>query len=110
MATKIASKLEPAVTKTVLLGLTTGVASNLASLGVDKLLSDDGAGNGKINNKIQELNQAIYILSQEINKLNTNQKKQFDMIASNQSGQSGNFLGTLLASISIPFGFKSFRC
>ena len=70
MATKMISKVAPVVTKQILPGLTHGVTSTLALLGIDKLLS----GNG-INDNVKDILIVTDKLIQEINKLKNNDKK-----------------------------------
>ena len=74
LPTKIAPKVGPVLAKTALLWITAGIASSLASPGVDKLFSC----NGIIDDIVKELFQIVTILNQENNKVSKDQKKQFD--------------------------------
>ena len=101
--TKIATKVVPALTKTVLPGLATGVASALGSLGIDSLFSGKG-----IDGKTGDIIKALIIVENELRKLPKDQKCKFDEIMMTGHGQqSGGFLGTLLASIGIPMVLKA---
>ena len=100
--TKIASKAVPALTKTVLPGLATGVASALGSLGIDSLFSGKG-----INGKTGDLIKGLAVIENELRKLSKPQKAKFDEIMMSGSGQSGGFLSALLASIGIPIILKA---
>ena len=64
--TKIGSKVLPIITKTVLPGLATGVASALGSLGIDQIF-----GNGaKFNNsKTGDIIKALAVIQNELSKL-----------------------------------------
>ena len=100
--TKLATKVAPALTKTVLPGLATGVASALGSLGIDSLFSGKG-----IDGKTSDLIKALAVIENEVRKLNKPQKSKFDEIMMTGNGQSGGFLGTLLASIGLPIVIKA---
>ena len=100
--TKLATKVAPALTKTVLPGLATGVASALGSLGIDSLFSGKG-----IDGKTSDLIKALAVIENEVRKLNKPQKSKFDEIMMTGNGQSGGFLGTLLASIGLPLVIKA---
>ena len=103
--TKLATKVAPALTKTVLPGLATGVASALGSLGIDSLFSGKG-----IDGKTGDLIKALAVIENEVRKLNKPQKSKFDeimMTGNGQNGQTGGFLGTLLASIGLPLVIKA---
>ena len=102
--TKVAAKAAPVLTKTVLPGLATGVASALVSLGIDSLFD----GNG-IDGKTMDIVKAMAVITNELNRLPKNQKEKFDqLMMMNGNGQTmkGGFLGTLLASIGIPLVVK----
>ena len=62
--TKIASKAAPVLTKTVLPGLATGVASALGSLRIDSLFSGKG-----IDGKTGDIIKALAVIETELNKL-----------------------------------------
>ena len=103
--TKIATKVAPALTKTVLPGLATGVASALGSMGVDSLFNGKG-----INGKTGDIIKALAVIENEVRKLSKPQKAKFDeimMTGNGQNGQSGGFLGALLASIGLPIVLKA---
>ena len=100
--TKLATKVAPALTKTVLPGLATGVASALGSLGIDSLFSGKG-----IDGKTADLIKALAVIENEVRKLNKPQKSKFDEIMMTGNGQTGGFLGTLLASIGLPIVIKA---
>ena len=100
--TKLATKVAPALTKTVLPGLATGVASALGSLGIDSLFSGKG-----IDGKTADLIKALAVIENEVRKLNKPQKSKFDEIMMTGNGQTGGFLGTLLASIGLPLVIKA---
>ena len=101
--TKIATKVAPALTKTVLPGLATGVASALGSLGIDSLFSGKG-----IDGKTADLIKALAVIENEIKKLSKAQKTKFDKIMMTGNGQiKGGFLGALLASIGLPIVIKA---
>ena len=103
--TKLATKVAPALTKTVLPGLATGVASALGSLGIDSLFSGKG-----IDGKTGDLIKALAVIENEVRKLNKPQKSKFDeimMTGNGQNGQTGGFLSALLASIGLPLVIKA---
>ena len=102
--TKIASKALPALTKTVLPGLATGVASALGSLGIDSLFSGKG-----IDGKTGDLIKALAVIENEVRKLSKPQKAKFDeiMMTGNGQNQSGGFLAALLASLGLPIVLKA---
>ena len=100
--TKIATKVVPALTKTVLPGLATGVSSALASLGVDSLFSGKG-----IDTKTGDIIKALAIVGNELRQLPKAQKTKFDQIMMTGNGQTAVFLGTLLASIGLPLVIKA---
>ena len=100
--TKLATKVAPALTKTVLPGLATGVASALGSLGIDSLFSGKG-----IDGKTSDIIKALAVIENEVRKLNKPQKSKFDEIMMTGNGQTGGFLGTLLASIGLPLVIKA---
>ena len=103
--TKLATKVAPALTKTVLPGLATGVFSALGSLGVDSLFSGKG-----IDGKTGDIIKALAVIENEVRKLSKPQKAKFDeimMTGNGQNGQSGGFLGALLASIGLPIVLKA---
>ena len=103
--TKIATKVAPALTKTVLPGLATGVASALGSMGVDSLFSGKG-----VDGKTGDLIKALAVIENQVRKLSKPQKTKFDeimMTGNGQNGQSGGFLGALLASIGLPIVIKA---
>ena len=103
MATKLISKVAPVVTKQILPGLTHGITSTLASLGIDKLIS----GNG-INDNVKDIIIVIDKLIQGLNKLKNNDRKQFDKIMLSGSNLvEGGFLGSLLAAVGIPLLIKT---
>ena len=102
--TKLATKVAPALTKTVLPGLATGVASALGSLGIDSLFSGKG-----IDGKTGDIIKALAVIENEVRKLSKPQKAKFDeiMMTGNGQNQSGGFLGALLASIGLPLVIKA---
>ena len=100
--TKIATKVAPAITKTVLPGLATGVASSLASLGIDSLFSGKG-----IDAKTGDIIKALAVIENEVRKLSKPQKSKFDEIMMTGNGQKGCFLAGLLASIGLPIVIKA---
>ena len=102
--TKIATKVAPALTKTVLPGLATGVASALGSLSIDSLFSGKG-----IDGKTADLIKALAVIENGVRKLSKPQKAKFDeiMMTGNGQNQSGGFLGALLASIGLPIVLKA---
>ena len=103
--TKLASKVAPALTKTVLPGLATGVASALGSIGIDSLFSGKG-----IDGKTGDLIKALAVIENQVRKLSKPQKAKFDeimMTGNGQNGQSGGFLMSLLASIGLPIVLKA---
>ena len=103
--TKLATKVAPALTKTVLPGLATGVASALGSLGIDSLFSGKG-----IDGKTADLIKGLAVIENELRKLSKPQKAKFNeimMTGNGQNGQSGGFLATLLASLGLPIVLKA---
>ena len=101
--TKLATKIvAPALTKTVLPGLATGVASAIGSLGIDSLFSGKG-----IDGKTGDLIKALAVIENEVRKLSKPQKAKFDEIMMTGNGQSGGFLGALLTSIGLPIVIKA---
>ena len=100
--TKVATKLAPALTKTVLPGLATGVASALGSLGIDSLFNGKG-----IDGKTSDLIKGLAVIENELKKLNKPQKDKFDEIMMTGNGQSGGFLSTLLMSLGLPLVIKA---
>ena len=100
--TKIASKAAPVLTKQILPGLATGVASALGSLGIDSLFSGKG-----IDGKTGDLIKGLAVIENELRKLSKPQKAKFDEIMMTGSGQSGGFIGALLASLGIPMIIKA---
>ena len=100
--TKLATKVAPALTKTVLPGLATGVASALGSLGIDSLFSGKG-----IDRKTSDIIKALAVIENEVKKLSKPQKTKFDEIMMTGNGQSGGFLTSLLASLGLPIVIKA---
>ena len=100
--TKLATKVAPALTKTVLPGLATGVASALGSLGIDSLFSGKG-----IDGKTSDIIKALAVIENEVKKLSKPQKTKFDEIMMTGNGQSGGFLTSLLASLGLPIVIKA---
>ena len=102
--TKLATKVAPALTKTVLPGLATGVASALGSLGIDSLFSGKG-----IDGKTGDIIKGLAVIENELRKLSKQQKAKFNeiMMTGNGQNQSGGFLGALLASIGLPLVIKA---
>ena len=102
--TKIATKVAPALTKTVLPGLATGVASAIGSLGIDSLFSGKG-----IDGKTGDLIKALAVIENELRKLSKSQKSKFDeiMMTGNGQNQTGGFLSTLLMSLGLPIVLKA---
>ena len=103
--TKLATKVAPALTKTVLPGLATGVASALGSIGIDSLFSGKG-----IDGKTADLIKGLAVIENELRKLSKPQKAKFDeimMTGNGQNGQSGGFLTALLASLGLPIVLKA---
>ena len=100
--TKLATKVAPALTKTVLPGLATGVASALGSLGIDSLFSGKG-----IDGKTADLIKGLAVIENELRKLSKPQKAKFNEIMMTGNGQSGGFLGALLASLGLPIVLKA---
>ena len=100
--TKIATKVAPALTKTVLPGLATGVASALGSLGIDSLFKGKG-----INGKTGDIIKALAVIENELRKLPKAQKSKFDEIMMSGNGQQGGVLSALLASLGLPLIFKA---
>ena len=100
--TKLATKVAPALTKTVLPGLATGVASALGSLGIDSLFSGKG-----IDGKTGDLIKGLAIIENELRKLSKPQKAKFNEIMMTGNGQSGGFLGALIASLGLPIVLKA---
>ena len=100
--TKIARKVAPALTKTVLPGLATGVSSALASLGVDSLF-----GKG-IDEKTGDIIKALAIVENELRKLPKEQRTKFNkiMMTGNGDTKTGGFLSGLLATLGIPLIIK----
>ena len=96
--TKVTTKIAPILTKSILPGLATGVTTSMGSMAIDSIF-----GNGLIEEKMRDIVTAIAIISNEIQKLNKNDKAKFDQIMITGNFQmKGDFLGTLLASIGIP--------
>ena len=94
---KVVSKAALVLTKTVLPGLATGVASALGSLGIDSLSNSNG-----IDSKTGDIIKALAIISNELNKLPKSQKDKFDQIMmSGNDKMEGGFLGALISSIGI---------
>ena len=102
--TKLATKVAPALTKTVLPGLATGVASALGSIGLESLFSGKG-----IDGKTADLIKALAVIENEVRKLSKPQKAKFDeiMMTGNGQNQSGGFLWSLLASLGLPVVLKA---
>ena len=70
---KVSSTIVPALTKTILPGLATGVSSALDSVGIDTRI-----GNGLIDDKMRDIVAAMAIITNEIEKSNKNDKAKFD--------------------------------
>ena len=68
--TKVVSKAAPVLTKTILPGFATGVASALGSLGIDSLFSGKG-----IDGKTGDIIKALAVIEDELRKLPKDQKK-----------------------------------
>ena len=100
--TKVVSKAAPVLTKTILPGLATGVASALGSLGIDSLFSGKG-----IDGKTGDITKALAVIENELRKMNKSQKTKFDEVMMTGNGQSGGFLMSLLASLGIPMVIKT---
>ena len=103
--TKVVTKAVPVLTKSVIPGLATGVASALGSLGIDSLFSGKG-----INGKTGDIIKALAVIQNELTKMPKNQKNKFDkvmMSGNGQNGQSEGFLSALLASVGLPLILKA---
>ena len=102
--TKLATKVAPVLTKTVLPGLATGVVSTLGSLGLESLFSGKG-----IDGKTGDLIKALAVIENEVRNLSKTQKAKFDeiMMTGNGQNQSGGFLWGLLASLGLPVVLKA---
>ena len=104
--TKVASKVAPVLTKTVLPGLATGVASALGSLGIDSIFTGKG-----INGKTGDIIKALAVSENELRKMPKSHKSKFDevMMTNCQSGngQTGGFLTSLLTSLGLPIVLKA---
>ena len=102
--TKLATKALPTLTKTVLPGLATGVASALGSIGIDSLFSGKG-----IDGKTADLIKGLAVIENELRKLSKPQKAKFNeiMMTGNGQNQKGGFLSALLASIGLPLVIKA---
>ena len=103
--TKIGSKVAPVLTKSILPGLSTGVASALGSIGIDSLFSGKG-----IDGKTADLIKGLAVIENELRKLSKPQKAKFNeimMTGNGQNGQSGGFLTALLASLGLPIVLKA---
>ena len=100
--TKVVSKAAPVLSKTILPGLATGVASALGSLGIDSLFSGKG-----IDGKTVDIIKALAVIENELRQMKKSQKTKFDEVMMTGNGQSGGFLSSLLASIGIPLVVKA---
>ena len=100
--TKVVSKAAPVLSKSILPGLATGVASALGSLGIDSVFSGKG-----IDGKTSDIIKGLAVIENELRKMPKSQKHKFDEIMMTGNGQSGGFLGTPLASIGIPMILKA---
>ena len=79
--TKVVSKAAPVLTKSVIPGVVQGISDALGSLGIDALF-----GNG-IDWKTFDIVKAMTIISNELNKMKTNEKQIFDQIMMSGNGQ-----------------------
>ena len=100
--TTVVSKAAPVLTKTVLLGLATGVATALGSLGIDSIFSGKG-----IDGKTGDIIKALAVIENELRKMPKSQKSKFDEVMVTGNGQTGGFLSTLLATLGIPLILKA---
>ena len=103
----LTTKVVPTLTKTILPGFATGVASALGSLGIDKIF---GNGTNFHNSKVGDIIKALAIIQNELSKLPKEEKNKFDkvMMMSGNGKMEGSFLSPLLASVGIPMIMKLF--
>ena len=104
--TNVVSKAAPVLTKLVLPGLATGVASALGSLGIDQIFEN---GANFHNSKVGDIVKALAVIQNELSKMSESEKDNFDkvmMMSGNGQNQSGGVLSALLASVGIPMIMK----
>ena len=100
---KIASKTLP-IMKKIAAPVTSGIASALGSLGIEKIF---GSGANFHNSKVGDIVKALAIVESELRKMSKKEKDKFDKVMMmSGNGQTAGFLGSVLASIGIPMILK----
>ena len=101
---KIAIKTMPIIKK-IAGPITSGIASALGSLGIEKIF---GSGENFHNSKVEDIVKALAIVQNELYKLPKIEKDKFDkvMMMSGNGQMEGGILGALLASLGIPMIMK----
>ena len=101
---KIATKTMPIIKK-IAGPITSGIASALGSLGIEKIF---GSGANFHNSKIGDIVKALAIVQNEITKLPKKEKEKFDkvMMMSGNGQMEGGFLSAILGALGIPMILK----
>ena len=102
---KIATKTMPIIKKIAGL-VTSGIASALGSLGIDKIF---GSGENFKNSKVGDIVKALAIVQNELTKLPKKEKDKFDkvmMMSGNGEMDGGFLLSGLLGAIGVPLIMK----
>ena len=100
---KIATKTMPIIKK-IAGPVTSGIASALGSLGIDKIF---GSGANFHNSKVGDIVKALAIIQNELTKLPKKEKEKFDKVMMmSGNGQEGGFLSTILGALGIPMILK----
>ena len=101
---KIAGKTMPIIKK-IAGPVSTGIASALGSLGIEKLF---GSGANFHNSKVGDIVKALAIVQHELTKLPKKEKEKFDKVMMYGNGEmnGGFLLSTILGAIGIPMIMK----
>ena len=101
---KIATKTMPIIKK-IAGPITSGIASALGSLGIEKIF---GSGSNFDNSKVGDIVKALAIVQNELTKLPKKEKDKFDkvMMMSGNGQMEGGFLSALLGALGIPMIMK----
>ena len=101
---KIATKTMPIIKK-IAGPVTSGIASALSSLGIEKIF---GSGANFHNSKIGDIVKALAIVQNELSKLPKKEKEKFDkvMMMSGNGQMEGGFLSGILAALGVPMILK----
>ena len=102
---KIATKTMPIIKK-IAGPVTSGIASALGSLGIEKIF---GSGANFHNSKVGDIVKALAIVQNELTKLSKKEKEKFDkvmMMSGNGEMNGGFLLSSILGAIGIPMIMK----